>query len=527
MQAFPADVKVLTVSGVCAYVILGGLRATFLCDYSHTLILMIIILYFMFDAYATNSLIGSPSAMYDLLKKATAQRPIEGNQDGSYVTLKSNFGLVFGVIQLCSGSGTVFLDQAYWQRAIASQPSTAVKAYILGGIAWFAIPFGFSTTLGLAAAALTDHPNFPTYPNVPTAGEISSGLAAPYAAIALLGKSGAAALLVVLFMAVTSCASAELIAVSSLLTFDVYKAYIQPKASPQQLIFVSHIMICVFGVMMAVFACIWNVATIDLGWLFLYVETSIPFTFHSANFPRVMGILIGGAVFPAAFTIVWKKQSRAGAISGCIAGLAAGLIAWLTSAYHYYGEITVATTGLEYTTLAGCLASIMTGLIVTVAISLIKPDNFDWEITRAINAIPVTEGVHADTTAPPDTPTNEEKSGKAALGSESPDLEPIGTIEAGPKIQEQGDSPSALRSAFKLACVSSFVLTFILDFLLPMPMFFTHYIFSKGFFTAWVVISFVWVFVSSAISCFLPIWETRTFWGELYRSVRSGGMVAK
>ena len=264
----------LTMLGVCAYVILGGLRATFLCDYSHTLILMIIILYFMFHAYATSELIGSPSAMYDLLKDAATSRPIDGNHEGSYVTLKSNFGLIFGVIQLCSGSGTVFLDQAYWQRAIASQPSTAVKAYILGGIAWFAIPFGFSTTLGLAAAALTNHPSFPTYPNAPSAHEISSGLAAPYAAIALLGKNGAAALLIVLFMAVTSCASAELIAVSSLLTFDVYKAYVQPKATPQQLIFVSHIMICVFGMVMAVFACIWNVATIDLGWLFLSVTTT-------------------------------------------------------------------------------------------------------------------------------------------------------------------------------------------------------------------------------------------------------------
>lgn len=196
-------------------------------------------------------------------------RPIDGNHEGSYVTIKSNFALIFGIIQLCSGSGTVFLDQAYWQRAIASQPSTAVKAYILGGIAWFAVPFGFATTLGLAAAALVDHPSFPTYPNVPTANEISAGLAAPYAAIALLGKSGAVALLIVLFMAVTSCASAELIATSSLLTFDVYKAYIRPKATPQQLIFVSHIMICFFGLVMAVFASIWNLASIDLGWLYL------------------------------------------------------------------------------------------------------------------------------------------------------------------------------------------------------------------------------------------------------------------
>lgn len=262
---------ILTSSGVCAYVILGGLRATFLCDYSHTLILMIIILYFMFNAYAVSPLIGSPGEMYELLKKAGTQRPIAGNKDGSYLTLKSNYGLIFGVIQLCSGSGTVFLDQAYWQRAIASKPSTAVRAYLLGGLAWFAIPFGFSTTLGLAAAALTDNPRFPTYPNPPTSGQISSGLAAAFAAETLLGQGGAVALLIVLFMAVTSCASAELIAVSSLLTFDVYKAYVQPKATPKQLIFVSHIMICVFGLTMSVFACIWNAASIDLGWLFLYV----------------------------------------------------------------------------------------------------------------------------------------------------------------------------------------------------------------------------------------------------------------
>ena len=29
-------------------------------------------------------------------------------------------------------------DQAYWQRAVASKPATAVKAFTLGGCAWFA-----------------------------------------------------------------------------------------------------------------------------------------------------------------------------------------------------------------------------------------------------------------------------------------------------------------------------------------------------------------------------------------------------
>jgi Na+/proline symporter len=291
---------------------------------------MVIILYFMFEVYSQSALIGSPGQMFELLKKAAIKRPVEGNQDGSYVTMKSNFALIFGIIQLCSGSGTVFLDQAYWQRAIASRPTTAVRAYILGGLAWFAIPFGFATTLGLAAVALQDNPAFPTYPNAPSPSDISAGLASSFAASTLLGRNGAVALLITLFMAVTSCASAELIAVSSILTFDVYKTYIKPHAAPHQMIRMAHINVCVFGVTMAIFACIWNVIGIDLGWLFL-----------------VMGLLIGGAVFPTAFAITWRKQSKAGAISGAVVGLITGVAAWLAEAKSHYGVLTVSTTGME------------------------------------------------------------------------------------------------------------------------------------------------------------------------------------
>ncbi|GME21988.1 Sodium/solute symporter [Neofusicoccum parvum] len=512
-------------TGVCAYVVLGGLRATFLCDYSHTLILMIIILYFMFNAYATSDLIGSPSKMFDLLKEAAIERPVEGNKDGSYLTLKSNFALVFGVIQLCSGSGTVFLDQAYWQRAIASRPSTAVRAYILGGLAWFAIPFGFATTLGLSAVALTNNPVFPTYPATPTESQISAGLAAAFSASALLGTSGAVALLIVLFMAVTSCASAELIAVSSILTFDVYKTYVRPRASPAQLIAVSHAMICVFGLTMAVFACIWNAIGIDLGWLFL-----------------VMGLLIGGAVFPAAFAITWRGQTRAGATSGALVGLGVGLLAWLVTAKHYYGGLSIETTGMEYPTLAGNLGAVMTGLIVSVAVSLAWPDRerFDWESTRGINASTAStpadgSGAATPTTADtttakegeveeraPEEPGEKDVEAKAASAHAVDADAAVGKVDV--RIGEPPapvDDPATLRSAFKMACVASFVLTFIMDFLVPMPMFFAEYEFSEKFFTAWVVISFIWVFVSTGISCVLPIVETAGFFGELWASVKA------
>ena len=66
-----------------------------------------------------------------------------------------------------------------------------------------------------------------------------------------------------------------------------------------------------------------------------------------------MGLLIGGAVFPTAFAITWQGQTSLGAISGALGGLAAGLIAWLVTARQYFGEVTVSTTGEEYSTLAG------------------------------------------------------------------------------------------------------------------------------------------------------------------------------
>lgn len=45
-------------------------------------------------------------------------------------------------------------NQSYWQSAIASRPSASVKAFLLGGLVWFAIPFTLATSLGLAGVAL-------------------------------------------------------------------------------------------------------------------------------------------------------------------------------------------------------------------------------------------------------------------------------------------------------------------------------------------------------------------------------------
>jgi Na+/proline symporter len=86
---------------------------------------------------ATSDLVGSPGKLYDLLQEASKTMPIDRNTDGSYLTFRSVGGLIFAFDLFVAGFTTVWLDQAYWQRAIASKPETSVKAYILGGIAWY------------------------------------------------------------------------------------------------------------------------------------------------------------------------------------------------------------------------------------------------------------------------------------------------------------------------------------------------------------------------------------------------------
>lgn len=56
--------------------------------------------------------------------------------------------------------------------------------------------------MGLCALALETNPVFPSYPNRMAASDVSAGLVLPSAAVALMGKGGAAASLLMVFMAV-------------------------------------------------------------------------------------------------------------------------------------------------------------------------------------------------------------------------------------------------------------------------------------------------------------------------------------
>jgi Na+/proline symporter len=96
--------------GVIIYTMFGGIKATFLTDYVHTVMLLIIIMIFAFTTYATSEALGSPKAVFDLLVKAAADHPVSGNSGGSYLTMRSKEGAIFFVINIVGNFGTVFCD---------------------------------------------------------------------------------------------------------------------------------------------------------------------------------------------------------------------------------------------------------------------------------------------------------------------------------------------------------------------------------------------------------------------------------
>lgn len=95
--------------GVVLYTMFGGIKATFLTDYVHTVMILIIIFVFSFSVYATNIDLGSPRKVYDLLMQAAQAHPVQGNAEGSYLTMRSTEGAIFFVINIVGNFGTVFL----------------------------------------------------------------------------------------------------------------------------------------------------------------------------------------------------------------------------------------------------------------------------------------------------------------------------------------------------------------------------------------------------------------------------------
>ena len=455
--------------GVMIYTLVGGLKATFVADYMHTVIIFIVILTFVAMVFFISPITGGIEGMYNKLVEAASLNPVisptfaeggavegdpstYGNAMGAYLTMASAGGLIFGVINIVGNFGTVFVDQAYWQRAIAAQPSSTVKGFLLGGMCWFAIPFTLATTMGLTAVALDVEL---------TPEQVQLGLTVPAAASVLMGEIGAIMVLVMLFMAVTSAGSAELIAVSSLLTYDIYRTYKNPNATGKQLLKVSRAVIVAFGLGMGALAVVLLGMGLSLGFVYL-----------------AMGILIGSAVIPIALTIIWNKTTRAGAVAGALIGVVLSLTTWTSvAASEADGVIDIASLGGAFPMLYGNVVAILSSGLICVVVSLAQNKKYDWK----------------------------ELDKHMSLVTDDMEEHEITSTEAMKREQDE----EQLKKAFKFSVRGGGLLTLICVVFWPMPLYFSGYVFDFGFYGLWVGIAIAWVSCAAAIIIFMPIVEAR------------------
>ncbi|THG14132.1 hypothetical protein TEA_003187 [Camellia sinensis var. sinensis] len=268
--------------------------------------------------------------------------------------------------------------------------------------------------------------------------------------------------------AVTSAGSSELIAVSSLCTYDIYRTYINSDATGKQILRVSRGVVLGFGCFMGFLAVILNKAGVSLGWMYL-----------------AMGVLIGSAVLPIAFMLLWRKANAIGAILGTTIGCILGIITWLSVASVEYGRVNLDTTGRNAPMLAGNLMSIITGGAIHAVCSFLWPQNYDWDTTKQITMV--------------------EKE-KSELPAEEFKEEKL--IRAKAWIVKWG--------------VGFTVVIVLLWPLLSLPAgqfsegYFTFWAiiaiawgrFSEGYFTFWAIIAIAWGTIGSAVIIVLPLTES-------------------
>ena len=69
--------------------------------------------------------------MYDHLVQMGNAVPIPGNKSGSYLTAFSLQGFYTDINGIIAGFVQIFVDQSYWQSAVAASPMQAVKVRLV------------------------------------------------------------------------------------------------------------------------------------------------------------------------------------------------------------------------------------------------------------------------------------------------------------------------------------------------------------------------------------------------------------
>ena len=484
--------------GVLLYTVVGGLKATFLTDFVHTTVLLVVLCYIN-TAVLTSDQVGGIDGLYDKIIEVSKTKFIEGNYDGSILTGKSKGSVIFGLVLTAGNFGLTVMDSSFWQKTFSASPRATVPAYLLTAFLIFSNVWPISAIIGGSLHFLESDPSFPTYPRKMTQYEIDSGFVLPYVLKAILGNGGVGALLLILYLAVTSTVSAQMVSVSSIVSFDIYKKYIHPNAQNKSMINVSHITCVVFGLGIAGFSIMLHYVGVNMTWFGYFIP---------------MAICPG--VIPLIFTVTRDRQTFWAAFISPIVGFAAGLAVWISTAYHFYGSVTIESTGGQLPALYGSLTALLLPGTLSIIISFIKPEKFDWEKLKQVNLL-VDGDSSSEVEIDNDTPTiPKEKQDGVEVNFESDETSSL-------EQQQQSQAASQLTVKemdfwIKISTGSVIFILLVTWVIWPMSVY-QDWVFTASYFKGYVTVALIWLYTTLIVIGLVPFYTGRHSAAKVFRGV--------
>lgn len=333
LSGFDYRVGMVVVMAVTTvYTLLGGMRAVIGMDFIQAMLIMIGLVVVAVLAYTTYGV----DEIYAGLQTSEV----------SPLNFLLPAGLLFAWNTGLFSMGEIFHSNVWWMRAYASRPTVNFRGFLLSGVVWMTVPL---TTGAIALAALALPDEF-VIPQV--------NMVFPIVAGTLLGTLGAVIVFVVVFAALASTISGLLTATATLLTGDIYRQFINPTATDEQLRRVARWFILGLGIL--TIALSWNYVTTMYGLLLL------------------TGALVGSTVWPIICGLYWEKSNRAAAFWAMLLGSIAGLA-------FYFG----------ISSFAAALTGFVVSALIMVGWTALRPQSFDWKTLASAGRIPTEAEVHA------------------------------------------------------------------------------------------------------------------------------------
>lgn len=338
----PNTVMALLMAFIAVYILLGGLWGSLITDFAQFVSAMVLVLVFipalMFAA-------GGPNVVYqnmvtNLGDQASKYLSMQNFAPAEDFFLPYALGLgVWGVVSLST-----------WQRVFAVRRDKLTRFLPIGGIGVFTY-IALYTVIGFVGLA-----QFP---------ETAPGDLA-IKTLGLLPESAAVIFLLVLLMVLGSSTDSYLTALASLTARDIYYQHYDTAAEDADQLRVARIASLVFAAVIFL-ATVWAVQNIGFVRLLL-----------------IGGIGATGLAGPFALSLFWEKTSNEGFIVGVV-------VSQLVSGYLLLGNAALPFwVGLKLWEIMA--VGHLLAIVLTAGVSLIRPDEFDFEGVAAPDRTAVADG---------------------------------------------------------------------------------------------------------------------------------------